>query len=118
MINILIDCANKEVSVDRDNIKYYLAKTNDNIASATVIAWQIVHELSHKFDERIIQYFGITPDGREMSSKVDIGTQAFCLLMDNFGSHEHLLLTQTSLGVQLLVHNACSKADAKESEKK
>jgi len=105
MINILIDCANKEIRVDKDGEQYYYAKCRQNLATAAIVAWQIVHDLSHELNEStIISYFGITLDGEEKNTKVNIGTQAFCLLMDNFGGVNDIVTSQTNLAIQLLIH--------------
>jgi len=104
MINILIDCANKEIRVDKDGQQYFYAKCTQNIATCAVVAWQIVHHLSHEFGESpIISYFGITPDGKQVNISINIATQAFCTLMDNFGSPNDLISAQTNLAIQLLI---------------
>lgn len=118
MIDILIDCSNGEIEVVREGIRYYNAKTNRNIASAVVIAWQIVHELSHDFADTDVNYTGVTPEGENKTTLVNIKTKAFCLFMDNFGSAEHLLLSQTNLGLQLLIHGLETAKESNESEKK
>lgn len=106
MINILIDCKGREVRVDRNGEQYFYAKANKNLSTAAIVAWQTAHELSHDHDERVISYFGIAPDGRELNFDVDIGCQAFCIMIDNFGSAADLLTSQTNLAIQLLIHGA------------
>lgn len=88
------------------------------MATTAIVAWQLVHNLSHEFNDNEVNYFGVTPDGREVNCKVDINTQAFCMLMDNFGSKEDLVTTQTNLGLQLLIHGSTCLLERKESEDK
>lgn len=118
MINILIDCANNEVRVDRDSIQYFYAKPFNNMATIVICAWQVAHSLSHEFGETVVQYFGVTPDGRNVNFNIDIAAQAFCILLDNFGGIKDITTSQTNLALQLLIHGAHQQELRNEHNKK